>query len=130
MKTGFNGAGGIDGSSLRWRRRLRQGGGEVKMAFDVSGGGGNGREGGSSVGIAVGHWRRHQRWRRQQRQGRPSSVTTAMTAVVATAAAAAVAAASTVAAAAVLMAVALTMMSVTTAAAAVAVMVVAEAQRQ
>jgi hypothetical protein len=71
MKTGFNGAGGVCGSSLQWRQRLRQGGGEVKMVFDASGGGGNGREGGSSVGIDLG------RWQQRQRRGQPSSVTTA-----------------------------------------------------
>ena len=54
MKTGFNGAGGIGGSSVRWHRRLRQGGGEAKVAFDTSGGGGDSGEGGSSIGICVG----------------------------------------------------------------------------
>jgi hypothetical protein len=37
-----------------WRRRLRLGGGEAKIAFNTSGGGGDGREGGSSVGVGGG----------------------------------------------------------------------------
>jgi hypothetical protein len=59
MKTGFNGAGGVGGSSLRRCRRLRQDDGKVKMAFDTSSSGGDGREGGaasasmSGVGIGV-----------------------------------------------------------------------------
>jgi hypothetical protein len=54
IKTGFDGAGGVSGSSVRWHRRLKQGGGEAKMAFDTCGGSGNGREGGSSICVGGG----------------------------------------------------------------------------
>ena len=52
MKTEFNGAGGVGGSSFRWRQRLRQSGGEAKMAFDTSGSSGDGREGGAASASA------------------------------------------------------------------------------
>ena len=54
MKTRFNGAGGVGGSSVRWRQRLRQGSGKAKVAFDASGGGGDGRERGSSIDVGGG----------------------------------------------------------------------------
>jgi hypothetical protein len=48
---GFNGAGGVGGSSLRRHGRLRQGGGEVKMAFDTR----RGRAASASMsGVGVG----------------------------------------------------------------------------
>jgi hypothetical protein len=53
MKMGFIGSGGVS-SSVRRHRRLRRGGGETKMVFDTIGGGGEGRDGGSSVGVGVG----------------------------------------------------------------------------
>jgi hypothetical protein len=58
MKTGFNGGVGLGGGvgvggSIWRRRRLRQGGGQAKMAFDTSGGGGKGGRGGGSVGVDV-----------------------------------------------------------------------------
>ena len=53
MKTGFNGAGGVTSRSVWRRQRLRQDGGKAKMAFGTSGGGGDGREGGSSIGVGV-----------------------------------------------------------------------------
>ena len=54
MKTGLNGTSGVGGSSIQRCQRLRQGGGETKMAFDTNGSGGNGREGGGSVGVGGG----------------------------------------------------------------------------
>ena len=56
MKMGFNGAGGVGGSSIRRYRRLSQGGGKAKMALDTSGSSGDCREGGAasaSVSVSV-----------------------------------------------------------------------------
>jgi hypothetical protein len=54
MKTGFNGAGGISGSSVQWRWRQRRGGDDANMVLTPAAVVATAGREGSSVGVGIG----------------------------------------------------------------------------